>query len=48
MPAALGFSGNGSAAGDAGDRHGDMNYSNQVAEQLDGVLQGTNPAAVSS
>jgi len=25
-----------------------MNYSNQVAERLDGVLQGTNPAAVSS
>jgi len=25
-----------------------MNYSNQVAERLDGVSQGTNPAAVSS
>jgi len=25
-----------------------MNYSNQVAERLDGVSQGVNPAAVSS
>jgi len=25
-----------------------MNYSNQVAERLDGVSQGTNPGAVSS
>jgi len=29
-------------------RYAEMNYSNQVAERLDGVSQGTNPAAVSS